>query len=171
MLSSISHSILDQLSELLSGLSSEEYSKQLAVFNGSSIGGHTRHVIEFYDCLIKGMYNGTVNYDERERDLAIQQNRDYAIHVIDHLKQKMMDQDVLAKKIHLKAQFGEHTMLIPTCWEREEAYLIEHSIHHFALIRIGVQENFPTANITSDFGLAYSTIAYREQKTSQSQTN
>lgn len=164
MLSNISHSILDQLSGLLCGLSVEEYSKPLAVFNGSSIGGHTRHVIEFYDCLIKGMYNGTVNYDERERDLAIQQNRDYALRVIDHLKQKLVEPEVFAKSIHLKAQFGDQTMVIPTSWEREEAYLIEHSIHHFALIRIGIQENFPKTSMTSDFGLAYSTIAYRAQK-------
>jgi hypothetical protein len=46
--------------------------------------------------------------------------------------------------------------------QRELVYLIEHSIHHFALVRIGIQENFPEIILPCDFGIAYSTIKYRE---------
>ena len=46
--------------------------------------------------------------------------------------------------------------------QRELVYLIEHAIHHFALLRIGIQENFPEISLASDFGVAYSTVKYRE---------
>jgi hypothetical protein len=46
---------------------------------------------------------------------------------------------------------------------REMVYLVEHSIHHYALIRIGLQENFPKIIIPENFGIAYSTIKHREK--------
>ncbi len=46
---------------------------------------------------------------------------------------------------------------------REMVYLVEHSIHHYALIRIGLQENFSDIFIPKNFGVAYSTVKYRAE--------
>jgi hypothetical protein len=71
----------------------------------------------------------------------------------------------LTKNIKLCTKLGTGDMLsIPTNFQREEAYLIEHCIHHFALIRIGIQESFPDVFIDKNFGVAHSTIEFRQKE-------
>ncbi len=169
MITSISINILNQLKRQIERLTPSEYSERLAVFNGSSIGGHSRHIIEFYDCLLQSIDTSIVNYDARQRDLQIEKNRDYAISIIEKIRNKYLINNDLNKKIMLEAKFSEATIQnIPTSFQREEVYLIEHSIHHFALIRIGIQTNFPNVAIEKDFGVAFSTLEFRKEKSIQS---
>jgi hypothetical protein len=165
MITSISIRILNQLKEQIERLEATQYSERLAVFNGSSIGGHARHIIEFYDCLLGSLETGIVNYDARQRDMQIEQNRDYAISIIKKIIYKCQINNNLDKNIALEAKFGEHIIRnIATSFQREEVYLIEHSIHHFALIRIGIQTNFSKITIEKDFGVAFSTLDFRKEK-------
>lgn len=165
MITPISIHILSQLQLQIESLDSVAYSEPLAVFNGSSIGGHARHVIEFYDCLLGSTETGTVNYDARQRDMQIEKNRDYAISVVKKLISKWDKIENVEKIITLEAKFGEQIIKhISTSFQREEIYLIEHSIHHFALMRIGIQTNFPTVAIEKNFGIAFSTLDFREEK-------
>ncbi len=165
MITSISIKILNQLKTQIERLQPQQYSERLAVFNGSSIGGHARHIIEFYDCLLGSIETGIVNYDARQRDMQIEQNRDYAISIIKKMISKYQINNDLEKIISLEAKFGADTITnIVTSFQREEVYLIEHSIHHFALIRIGIQTNFPDVSIEKDFGVAFSTLDFRKEK-------
>lgn len=168
MVTELSISILQQLKRHLLQLQSQEYAQRLAIFNGSSIGGHTRHVIEFYDSLLQGMEVGEVNYDARQRDMQIEENLGYALATIDKIISKLLNFNDLDKCVKLSAKIG--TMVSPaitTSFEREAIYLIEHSIHHFALIRIGLQTNFTKVNIEPEFGVAFSTIEFRKDKSLQ----
>jgi hypothetical protein len=54
------------------------------------------------------------------------------------------------------------TVSIPTNYYREVAYNLEHTIHHMALIRVGVNE-VSSIVLPDQFGVAYSTIKYKEQ--------
>ncbi|MBC8109710.1 MAG: hypothetical protein H7Y04_01480, partial [Verrucomicrobia bacterium] len=69
---------LQPLVRLLEKLSNEEYQQPLAVFSGSSIGKHLRHIAEFYECLLTGIPNGVIDYDARKRNPDIENNRDFA---------------------------------------------------------------------------------------------
>jgi hypothetical protein len=81
---------------------------------------------------------------------------------------KMEKIDFSEKNICLASVFGDfHSETTPTSMEREAIYLIEHSIHHFALIRIGLQTNFQKVRIESNFGIAFSTLNFREEKKQQ----
>jgi hypothetical protein len=51
---------------------------------------------------------------------------------------------------------------IPSNYYREIAYNLEHTIHHMALIRVGINE-VSMIELPQDFGVAYSTIKYRQQ--------
>jgi uncharacterized damage-inducible protein DinB len=162
MLTSVSINLLHQLRDLLTQLSPTDYARPLAVFNGSSIGGHTRHIIEFYACLLAGLSTGVVNYDERQRDQQIEHNRDYALETIRHLERRLAQSEMPADNAILKVKFGAHTTRIDTNFQREMAYLIEHSIHHFALLRIGVAAVNPQVYIDPHFGMAFSTLNHRQ---------
>jgi hypothetical protein len=69
-----------------------------------------------------------------------------------------------AQKLMLIATYYDEVIpeMVISNVQRELVYLIEHSIHHFALVRIGIQENFPEISLPFSFGIAYSTIKYRE---------
>jgi hypothetical protein len=162
MLTPTSIGLLHQLRDLLTEISPADYARPLDVFNGSSLGGHTRHIIEFYECLLTGLSTGVVNYDERQRDKQVEHNRDYALEVIRQLVRKLTQSGIPGGNATLKAKFGEHTVSIATTFQREEAYLIEHSIHHFALLRIGVAVVSPQVCIHPHFGVAFSTLDYRQ---------
>jgi hypothetical protein len=167
MIKIISIEILDQLQRHLSQLTCEQFSQRLAVFNSSSIGGHSRHVIEFYDCLLQSVETGVVNYDTRQRDMQIEQNLEYALAIIQKMIDKLEKINNFDQNLLLASEFGafrsENTV---TSFEREAIYLIEHSIHHFALIRIGLQTNFQHIAVEPNFGIAYSTVAFRKEKSS-----
>jgi hypothetical protein len=165
MFTNISIQVLTQLQDLIKNLQPAQYAERLTVFNGSSIGGHTRHIIEFYECLLNSLESGIVNYDARLRDLQVEQNRDYALEIIRKNIKKLEKSINPNTPIFLIQKFGNvPEMRISSTFCREEAYLIEHSIHHFALIRIGVQENFTEVPICANFGVAYSTLDFRKEK-------
>lgn len=69
------------------------------------------------------------------------------------------------KELILEAGFDENSFelnQIPTNYFREIAYNLEHTIHHMALIKIGINEVSDIA-LPEGYGVASSTIKYRQQ--------
>ncbi|AFK04678.1 hypothetical protein Emtol_3550 [Emticicia oligotrophica DSM 17448] len=159
-------SVLNQLNDLLSQLKPIEYTQKLSVFNGSSIGQHVRHTVEFFQCLLEGFDTGTIDYDARKRNILIETDLNYTLTLVEMIQQKIKGISNTYSPIQLRVRYGEIDFeLIETNFMRELVYLIEHSIHHFALIRIGIQENFKQVTIETNFGVAYSTIKFKEKIT------
>ena len=42
------------------------------------VGSHLRHVLEFYECFLDGLRSLTVDYDARQRNCSVENNRDAA---------------------------------------------------------------------------------------------
>ena len=63
---------LNELLELIHQLSDEDYTKPCEALSNATIGEHTRHIIEMFQCLENQYVNGVVDYDKRERNLQIQ---------------------------------------------------------------------------------------------------
>ncbi|HHZ81900.1 MAG TPA: hypothetical protein EYN64_04160, partial [Flavobacteriales bacterium] len=82
------HSNIAQLEEvkgLLSVISDTLYTEEKEVLSGSTIGGHVRHLLEFYLAVDSGLDLGRVCYDARSRDLKIETELGYAQDTIDGL--------------------------------------------------------------------------------------
>lgn len=163
MKTSVYIEVIRQLTDLLKQLSPNEYTKSLGVLNGSSIGQHTRHVVEFYQCLLAGKASGVVDYDARERNLVFENDLNFTIENLDNIEKNIISIKNPTEMILLSVSYcTDNQALIETTFMREMVYLVEHSIHHYALIRIGLQQNFPNITIPKNFGIAYSTIRHHE---------
>jgi hypothetical protein len=154
--------VLKQLSQLLSQLDNTQYAMPLRILNGSSIGQHTRHVIEFYRCLLQGFAKGLVDYDSRERDMELENNLEFVLINIEAIICQIEQATTSKTNFLLAVNYNDDIPLfVETNVIREVVYLVEHSIHHYALIKIGLQENFPSIVIPQHFGIAYSTVRHQ----------
>jgi hypothetical protein len=151
-----------QLSQTLNELSNDEYRQPSNVLLNATIGQHVRHIIELFQCLEKGYDMGIVNYEKRKRDYQIETDKELASSL---LKEIYQDIDRSNKDIFLEAEDYCESMeaiLIPSNYYRELAYNLEHTIHHMALIRVGINE-VSSVRLPEEFGVAYSTVKYRQQ--------
>lgn len=158
------HHTLKSLILFLEQIDAESYRQPLSVFNGSSLGEHTRHTLEFYQCLLSQHHHQRINYDRRERNRSIQEEPDTAIQVI-HEILIMLDNTDLNKQLQLLVAYDtetDSTDEMPTNMKREITYCLEHAIHHMALIKVGVMTCFPQIILTDDFGIAPSTIKHQQ---------
>jgi len=151
-----------QLTETLHQLSGEEYSQPSKILFNASIGQHVRHIIELFLCLEKGYETGVVNYEKRKRDYQIETSKDFAIQLLKDIYHRL---DRPNADLVMEAEEYENStgvVAIPSNYYREIAYNFEHTIHHMALIRVGINE-VSMIELPQDFGVAFSTIKYRQQ--------
>lgn len=151
---------LARLRQLLLQLDNSAYCYASPFLSGSSIGQHTRHIIELVQCLHAGYEAGVVNYDKRKRDKQIETNKQHAIAAITTLTSYLDKPD---KTMLAEGNFdspGAGIFKVTTTFERELIYNIEHAIHHMALIKVALNElKLP---VDADFGVAYATVEYRK---------
>jgi len=149
---------LEEHQELLLKLSDKQYQYQSKLLSGASIGQHLRHVVEFYDCLLNGLSQQKINYEKRTRSLELENNRKTAINKISSIKEQLLSLE-LNSRLYLEIE----DLIIDTSVQRELYYNLEHSIHHQALIKVGLKEQNISNMVNADFGVAPSTLKYRKQ--------
>lgn len=150
---------LNELIDLLNQLSQNEYSNSCAELSDATIGEHTRHIIEMFQCLENQYNSGLVNYDKRERNIRIQTDTNFAIESIVLIQQNL---DKKNKNIELLQIIDGEEIRIESNYFRELLYNLEHCTHHQALIKVAILQ-CETVTIDANFGVARSTIEYRKQ--------
>jgi hypothetical protein len=158
LLPSINNS-LNELIDLVNQLSLQEYSNSCAELSNATIGEHTRHIIEMFQCLENQYDSGIVNYDKRERNTRIQTDTAFAIENIVLIQHNL---DKMNKNIELFQVIDGVEMRIESNYFRELLYNLEHCTHHQALIKVAVLQ-FEKVIINPNFGVALSTIEYKNQ--------
>jgi hypothetical protein len=147
-------STLGQLSNLLLQLDDQTFTRAHPQLGIASIGEHTRHIIEMFNCLHTKYENGTINYDARERNRLIETSVQEALKHINFIVNNL---DKPNKPLWL---LQKDNSSIATNYERELLYNLEHCIHHQALIKVSLYDATDII-LSSHFGVAPSTIAYR----------
>ena len=152
--------VFTQLDQSLQQLSPQQYAQQSNNLFKATIGQHVRHIIELFICLQQGYQAGIVDYEKRKRDMRIESDKELARQLLAiYCSVRLKDKALL-----LKTSYEENSgkrLVIETTYLREVLYNLEHTIHHMALIRIGIYEVSEIV-VPEEFGLAPSTIKYRK---------
>lgn len=156
--------ILRQGETLLQTLDDDRYTRRLPAVFTSAIGGHYRHCLDHFQCLLEGVAEGEVNYDHRRRDTRIENDRAFAFAETRRLREACARIPVAALKLPLnvcsKVSYeGEIPSVCASSYGRELMYAVAHAIHHYALLAVmcGLLE----VRVPFGFGIAPSTLQHR----------
>lgn len=150
---------LEQFKKVLQQLPSNLYAQPCVILSGSSIGQHTRHIIELYLCLINGYNRNLVCYDKRNRDKKIEQDVDFACEKLTFIQNNLQKEN---KDIVVEYELNGIDNRLNSNYDREVMYNLEHTIHHQALIKVGIL-HFTDIELPEDFGVAPSTMQYKAE--------
>jgi hypothetical protein len=156
------NNVFEQLTATLQQLSPGEYAQPCKSLYSNTIGQHVRHIIELFQCLEKGYADGKVDYEKRKRDVLIEADKKVAEKLLNEIHTVLNKPN---KELVLEACYDDTSnerITLATNYYREIAYNLEHTIHHMALIRTGIRE-VSNISVPDDFGVATSTLKYREQ--------
>jgi hypothetical protein len=149
---------LNELATVLAECGQQVYETPIKVLGNSTIGQHTRHIVEMYQCVNNGYFTGEFSYDKRQRNKLIETNLHTALNAIDEICLTADKENIDLKSYYI---LNDSECCIATNYHRELMYNLEHCIHHQALIRVGI-EAISSYQLSSNFGVAPSTISYRE---------
>lgn len=157
--------LLRQGIDALGQMGSEQFSTS-AREDASPIGAHFRHVLEHYHAFLEGLEEGRVDYDARPRDRRLEDDPELAIA---STEQVILRLEELAGRPRWRQLFinsaseagaaDAHDWTASTVG-RELAFLLSHTIHHYALIRLLAYDH--GIRLDADFGVAPSTLKHRE---------
>ncbi|MBK9016049.1 MAG: hypothetical protein IPM82_19405 [Saprospiraceae bacterium] len=155
--------IIGQMKDLLGRIAPETYAQPLQLFNGSSIGQHFRHIVDFYGCLSRGVGEGRVDYAQRQRDTRVETEADYAAKVLNDYFIGMQAADEAAT-VEIVADFSsdlnETRPVVLSTVGREMMYAYDHAVHHLAMIKMGLKAAAPSLEIDKNLGVAPSTVKH-----------
>lgn len=156
--------ILDQLANVVHQLTASDFSKASPALSNSTVGQHLRHTLEFFICLEEGYQRGVVNYDKRAHDKLIETDKSFALATINRIGsfvEGLSENKSLTLEVSYDLQKDDF-VVIDTNTTRELVYNVEHAVHHMAIMKIGIREIAPYVSLPSDFGVAASTVRYKE---------
>ena len=151
---------LRSLRDLIAGLNCDMYCATPSRTSGS-VGEHVRHCLDHARALFSAASNGELTYDSRLRGTRIETDPDLAVDEIDRLSLDLEDLDerALGRPVYLQSMThrdGPPTR-VATTTGREVAFIIQHTIHHCAIVAI-LLDHLGVA-VPERFGYAPSTPA------------
>ena len=157
--------LINQVVDLLDRLENEQYAQSLSVFNGSSLGQHFRHILDFYNCVVQFSNEEKLDYCMRERNPNVETLAAFAKNAFVDIANQLpaLDED---RKIRVVTDFSsdvteDRTEVFSTVG-RELMYAHDHAVHHLAMIKMGIRLVFPEVRLDNALGVAPSTLKYRQ---------
>lgn len=155
------NNVFIQLAGSLEQLTPEQYALPCKNLTNSTVGQHVRHIIEMFQCLENGYQSGIVNYENRKRDQQIETEKQFALGLLQEIHAGLGKED---KTLILEGVYNDdssHLMQFATNYYREIVYNLEHTIHHMALIRVGLKE-ITSMELPESYGLASATVKHKK---------
>jgi uncharacterized damage-inducible protein DinB len=159
--------VLWQGESLLNSLTDREYTRKLPTVFGSTVGEHYRHCLDHFQSLLQGLDADEINYDHRERNPRIENNRDFALAETQRILRGFasVPTPFLDCPINVRSKVNyqlDAALSIGSTVGRELMYAVAHAIHHYALI--AVMCRMLEVPLPGGFGVAPSTLKYHAEK-------
>lgn len=161
---------LNDLRHYLALIDPVVYQTPMPILSGATIGQHTRHIIEFYNCLVEQYSDNNVpiiSYALRRRDYLIETAPEFALSCVNVIRERLKEINPEAQCLLDCTEHGQEKLLVPSTMGRELIYTIEHTIHHLAIVKIALKTIAPSIVLPEHFGVAPSTIRYRQESCAQ----
>ena len=167
-MSRASDALIDLLRQglaLIDVLSDEDYAASLettmqaADSSWASPGAHTRHFLDFVDCLLAGIDAQRIDYTARKRRPEVETHREVGRRQIDHAIDGLERIRALDGRTPIEVRPEPGQDWTRSSLSREMQFVSTHVIHHYALIRLTLAQRGIEA--PPEFGVAPSTLAYR----------
>lgn len=156
---------LEQGVALIRRLSDEVYATGSETPFRGGVGAQFRHCLDFYDCFLRGLESGRIDYSRRERDRQVETDRHHAIERFQAVCERLAG--LLPERFDRTVEVkGEDVARGGTEWSpsspaRELQFLISHTIHHYALIAMMLEMRaFKVGPEFPEFGVAPSTLSH-----------
>jgi uncharacterized damage-inducible protein DinB len=157
--------LLGQAREVVASLTVSQYAQAPQGFH-SSIGQHIRHILDHYRSFLNAQ-DDVVDYEKRERNTPVETDPAQALQHIAQVSQQL--HQIKARPLHLQIEAchaAATVTLAASSTERELMFVLSHTVHHFAIV--GIYLRVLGVKAPADFGVAPSTISYRQQSPSVS---
>jgi hypothetical protein len=156
--------VLLQGKALLNEIDPELYAVKAGDPYGASIGGHYRHVLDHFLCLLEGMDSDAIDYDHRSRSRELESDINEARRVTDKLIQAFKSfaphtWNWACAVVYTVGYGAEGPSVISSTLGRELAFCVSHSVHHYAIIRLLCAHL--RVQVPMEFGIAPSTLKFR----------
>ncbi|MDF1582373.1 MAG: hypothetical protein RQ733_08450 [Methyloprofundus sp.] len=161
---------LKQITTILTLLSSQAKTKQQQLFIDQRIGVHIRHVHDHFRSLFTGLESGIVDYNLRNRESSEELHLQTCLTEHDKIFVKLNTLDSSAGQIEIISEINCHAtenLQMTSSIERELLYLINHTIHHAAIIKYIMDLGGVTC--PHEIGLAPGTATYYRQLPSETE--
>ncbi len=151
--------LLEQGLDLLGDLDDDQYAQRVPALN-SSIRGHVRHCVDFFDRFLEGVGAGRVDYDRRQRDERVEQERAAACAALERVGAELgaVDLSAAPQTLRIRLDGGDDPVWTRSSVERELVALTSHTIHHYALIAVALRGCGRA--VPEGFGVAPSTLRH-----------
>jgi uncharacterized damage-inducible protein DinB len=164
-------SLLEQAIGLIEQIDDDVYVSTSPMSPRGSVGGHLRHILDFYQNFVVGIASGRINYNLRQRDPMLERDRHHTTQTVSK---------TIAALQSLPGLEGERPLLVSTeengestpVWcassvLRELDFLQSHTVHHYSLVAMFLRLH--EIDPGEDFGVAPSTLKYWRQETACAQ--
>jgi len=150
---------------LLDTVTDAHYAVPVEAAFGSSIGAHLRHCLDHFTSFLAGTAECRINYDHREREVTLEQDRIVALDRVRKMRESIsrLNTTILSRPVNVTSKVlahGASAQEAPSSFARELMYVVAHTLHHFALIR--VMSSILNAELPHEFGVAPSTLDHRK---------
>lgn len=160
---------LEQAIKLLESIDNRIYATSPVGLEPHRAGGHLRHILDFYECLLEGCGSGYVDYDARGRDVEVESDRIVAIGRLGKTIERLRELESMTadRRLWVKAEASDSregilNNRLATSLSRELQVLSSHTVHHFALMAIALKGH--GVALPAGFGVAPSTLKHQARQ-------
>ena len=158
--------LLEQAIHLTDLIDDDVYVSTSPLSPRGSIGGHLRHILDFYQNFVAGMQSGYINYNLRHRGLLIERDRGHAHQRITETVAALRSIPVLegARPLLVSSEENGEGDLV-WCMSsvlRELDFLQSHTVHHYSLVAMLFRLH--KIDPGEDFGVAPSTLKHWKEE-------